>query len=211
MDEPSPALPAPDPTLLRAAFARIDADNAEDPNMDQLGAEVVPKEVLYGRRMSEWLKRLAPGSSAALRIAVRAQHIGRWKIARSAYPEGRTGYKRWRSDLSRMHAERAAEIVREVGYDDGMAQRVADLISKKKMRSDAEAQTLEDVACLVFLEHYFAPFAAKHHDDRVIDIVKKTLPKMSPHAREVALGLELPPRARGLVMKAVEMFLAARP
>ncbi len=48
------------------------------------------------------------------------------------------------------------------GYSDAEIARAGALIRKENLRGDAEAQTLEDVACLVFLEHYAADFAAKH-------------------------------------------------
>ena len=51
---------------------------------------------------------------------------------------------------------------------------------KERLRADAEAQTLEDVACLVFLRHYAASFAAKHPEEKVLDILVKTQRKMSP-------------------------------
>ena len=81
--------------------------------------------------------------------------------------------------------------------------RVQSLIKKERIKHDAEAQMLEDVTCLVFLEHEFAPFAAKHPEDKVIDILRKTWPKMSPQGQAAALALELPARLRALVEKAL--------
>ncbi len=87
------------------AIASIDAANREDPRRerDDHGIDQ-PKELLYARRMSGWLERLAPEASEALRLAARAQHLCRWRIERSSYPEGRAGYLRWRKAAKDAHA-----------------------------------------------------------------------------------------------------------
>ena len=46
------------------------------------------------------------------------------------------------------------------GYDEWSIARASTLVRKEQLRSDAEAQTLENVACLVFLRYYAANFAA---------------------------------------------------
>ncbi len=179
---------------LRRALERIDATNAEDPRGEEL---------VYGRRMSERLGRLEPAASDALRIAVRAQHIGRWKIPRSDYPAGRVGYLRWRSDLGELHADLAGAIVREVGYGDETVARVRKMLRKRGRTDDPEVQTLEDVACLVFLEHHLDAFAQKHGDDEVAAILRKTWNKMSDRGRDAALALEPSDRASALVERAL--------
>jgi hypothetical protein len=179
---------------FRAAVERIDAANAEDPH---------GKELVYSRRMSQWLERLEPGASEALRLAARAQHIRRWVIPRSQYPMDRVGYLTWRTTLYKFHAAEVSKILGEVGYDDATVARVASLVRKDKIKSDPDAQTLEDVICLVFLENYFAEFAAGHEDEKVVGILRKTWKKMSERGREEALELEIPPEARRLVEKAL--------
>ncbi len=188
---------------LARALAAIDAANAEDPSTIVLDDRPVARELVYGQRMSAWLDRLAPDASEALRIAVRAQHIRRWQVPRASYPEGRTGYKRWRSDLARKHADLAAGIAVDAGYDDATGARIGDLIQKRGLRTDPETQTLEDVACLVFLEHYLGELAAKHDRAKVIDILRKTWPKMSAHGHAAALGLALDDAQRALVHDAL--------
>lgn len=175
------------------AVAAIDAANAEDPN---------GKELIYGQRMTARLERFDPDASEELALAVRAQHICRWKIARADYPEGRTGYKRWRSDLAKLHAEITGAIVLDAGYDDAFAARVGDLLQKKRLAHDPEVQTLEDVACLVFLEHYFDDFAGKHDDDKVVDIVRKTWRKMSDRGHAAAAEIALPEHLATIVARA---------
>jgi hypothetical protein len=188
---------------FQAAVARIDAVNAGDPNRETANGATHPKELLYSRRMTAWLDRMAPEASEALRLAARAQHIGRWRIPRGDYPMDRAGYFRWRTTLYKFHAETAGAILADVGYDPPTVARVQALIRKEKLKSDAEMQMLEDVICLVFLESYFADFSEKHDAAKVIDIVRKTWRKMSPQGHEVALSLPLEPAARRLVERAL--------
>lgn len=184
---------------LDDAIARFDAVNAEDPRRE--GGE--PSELVYARRMSAWLERLAPDASEELRLAVRAQHIARWRLPRDRFPEGRAGYKRWRSGCARMHADIAGGILEEVGYDEAAVARVRALITKQRLAQDPEVQTLEDVACLVFLEHSFAGFAQKHEREKLVEIVRKTWGKMSERGRAAAAGLGLSPELAAVVAEAL--------
>ena len=174
------------------ALVRIDAANAER-----------PEEVEYGRRMSAWLDRLVPEASEPLRIAVRAQHVRRWEIPRDSYPRTRAGYLAWRTSLHKFHAETAGRILGEAGFDEPTVARVGALLRKERLRTDAEAQALEDCACLVFLEHHLADFAPSHDAEKVVGIIRKTWKKMSDPARAAALALDLPPPARALVERAL--------
>ena len=184
------------------SMARIDAVHAEDPEKDAAGQ---PKELAYARRMSAWLEKLAPGASEPLRLAVRCQHLRRWAISRSEYPEGKVGYLRWRKEESLAHASLAGEILQQAGYDADTVKRVQSLVQKERIKHDPEAQTLEDVTCLVFLEHEFAAFALKHDEAKLIDILRKSWAKMSPkgHEAALALALRLPAPLRALVEKAL--------
>ncbi|HSR54611.1 MAG TPA: DUF4202 domain-containing protein [Alphaproteobacteria bacterium] len=195
----------PGTSRFRAAIAAIDALNAEDPNRERGGEGEAPAALLYGRRMSAWLLRLAPGAPEPLRLAARAQHIARWKIPRNTYPQGRAGYLKWRRDLGRFHADTAAAILEDAGYGPDDIARVRDLLQKKALKRDADAQTLEDAACLVFLEHHFIDFSRKHEDEKVIDILRKTLIKMSDQGRAeaVTLAARLPADRRTLVDRAM--------
>ena len=77
------------------------------------------------------------------------------------------------------------------------------LLLKKQLKKDSETQALEDVICLVFLEFYFEPFAAKHTEEKVIDILRKTWRKMSEDGQAAALKLPLSADAIALVGKAL--------
>lgn len=191
------------PDRFQLAIERFDALNAQDPNIEIVAGVPHPKELLYARRMSERLDRFAPDAPEALRLAARCQHILRWHSPRSSYPMDRAGYHRWRSDLAKFHAETAGRVLREVGYDDATIARVQSLVRKERLKADPDAQTLEDVICLVFLQYYFADFSELHDEAKLVGILKRTWAKMSPKGRDAALALELPPEKRSLVEKAL--------
>ena len=189
---------------LEQAMARIDDANSQDPNLVESAGGPIAKELLYSQRMSRWLARLAPAASENLQIACRASHIRRWESARSDFPAGRAGYKKWRSQLLVHHAQVTVAIMAELGYPPEQQERVAAIIKKQGRTTDDEVQTLEDVACLVFLEHEFDGFVAKHEDEsKLVNIVAKTWSKMSSRAHEHALALSLAPRASQIVQAAL--------
>ena len=189
---------------LADALSRIDAAHAEDPRrLPARDGQDVPYELRYARRMTSWLDRLEPQSSEALRLAVRCQHLRRWSIPRSQYPMTRSGYHQWRTTLARFHADEAAAILRGVGYDEATVARVQSLVRKEGLKADVETQTLEDVACLVFLEDEFGEFARKHDEEKVLAILRRTWGKMSERGRAAALGLDLGPAERVLIEKAL--------
>ncbi len=194
------------PERFKIAIAAIDGFNADDPNAETFEGKAHPKEVLYAERMTAWLEKLSPDASEELRLAARAQHIGRWTIPRADYPTGLAGYSKWRGTLARFHADTAARILGEAGYDAGAQARVVKLIRKRGLGTDPETQMLEDVICLVFLEHYFTDFSAKHEDAKIVDILRKTWAKMSPRGHELALELAagLAPDRRALIERAVK-------
>ena len=179
----------------------IDAANARDPNRIAVEGGSEPAELVYGRRMNAALDRIAPEASWHLRIAVRGQHIERWTSPRKSYPEGRVGYLKWRKDLMEFHARRVGEIMAAEGFGADDIARVGSLVRKERLKSDAEAQTLEDVACIVFLEHYLDDFMRKTDDDKLAGILAKTWNKMSPRGHEHALKLALPARVPDLLQR----------
>jgi Domain of unknown function (DUF4202) len=164
---------------LQAVLDAIDAANAADPTLE----DGRPAALLYGERMSAELARLFPEASEVLQIAARGQHVERWKVPRSDYPEGREGYLIWRRDHGRRHGERLAGMMADAGYPVEDQARVGVLLRKEGIKRDPEVQALEDVICFVFLKWYFAPFAAKHAAEDVQRIVDKTARKMSVEGR----------------------------
>lgn len=153
--------------------------------------------------MTAWLTKLYPDASEALHLAARAQHIRRWERPRSEYPMDRAGYHRWRTALYRFHADLAGKILAEVGYDQETIQQVQSMLKKQRLKADAQTQALEDVICVVFLENYFADFAAKHDEEKLITILRRTWAKMSEVGRAAALRLAMPADAAALIGKAL--------
>lgn len=174
---------------LAEALAAVDAYNAGDPRRE----DGRPLELAHAERVSAWVERLMPGASPALRLAARGQHVGRWTVPRDRYPAGRGGYLRWREDLKRFHADTTAGIAEAAGFDDAFVSRLRDLILKRAIKTDPEAQALEDALCLVFLETQLAGLLAKTPPDKMRDIVRKTWAKMGEAGRAAALALPLPP------------------
>lgn len=194
---------------FHAAIAAFDQSNSEDPNSETSDGVELPKELLYAQRMSEMQQRYAPDAPEAVRLAVRAQHIQRWKIPRGNYPMDRTGYLQWRTGLYKFHADTAGRIMQQAGYGEEMINRVKAILSKKGLKVNPETQLMEDVADLIFLEHYLAWFAAQHpeyDEEKWIKIIHKTWQKMSPRAHEFVLAgkIKLPETLVPLILKAVK-------
>ena len=186
------------------AIACFDAANADDPNRESAAGHERAKELLYAERLTAMLGRFAPDASETLRLAARCQHLQRWKIPRSDYPMTRAGYHQWRTRLRDFHADLAATILRDAGYDDAVIGRVRSLIRKEALKADAEAQALEDVVALVFLESYLGAFVGKHGDydeAKFTDILTKTAKKMSARGREAALTMIALPSALAPVVR----------
>ena len=195
-------------SIYQTALALIDAANSEDPNQVTADGKEWPKELLYSKRMSDMLQRYAPDADDAMKLAIRAQHIERWKSPRNAYPMDRIGYLKWRKDLYKIQANTAAELLRQAGYDDDVIDRVRNSVAKKNIKGNPDTQLLEDVTDLVFMEYYMLEFVDKHPDyseEKWIDIIRKTWNKMSSNAHEFALSgkVELPESLLPVINKAV--------
>jgi hypothetical protein len=186
----------------------IDAANNADPNRVTADGKDWPKELLYSERMSDMLERYKPQADDVMKLAIRAQHIERWKSSRQDYPQGRIGYLQWRKDLYKIQASRAAELMAEAGYDQAERDRAWQAVAKKNIKGNPDTQMLEDVTDLVFMEHYMLEFVAKHPDyDELkwLEIIRKTWLKMSLDAQQFALSgaIQLPESLAPLVHKAV--------
>jgi hypothetical protein len=188
------------PGDLNEAFALIDAANADDP---------VGKELPHSEMAVAWVRRLCGDAtpSEGLLLAARAHHVRRWEIPRTTYPEGRAGYLKWKRDLQEHHAAVVAPLLRSAGYDDGTVERVQAVVRKRGLsQGDPDVQMLEDALCLVFLETQFAELAARLDDDKMVDILRKSLRKMSPAGQAAALEFEpgLSDHERALLAAALE-------
>ena len=193
---------------LDKAIELIDAANSEDPNMEISDGKEVPKELLYSQRMTDMQQRYAPDADEVMVLALRAQHIQRWKSPRSDYPMDKKGYHQWRTGLYKFHAETAAALLEQAGYEEADIERLKLAVGKKSLKTNEDTQLLEDVTALVFIEHYMLEFAEKHpeySEEKWIDIIKKTWRKMTENAHEFALSgkIALPEPLVPLIQKAL--------
>ncbi len=192
---------------FNAVIAAIDAVNAEDPRTIEVDGQSHPYESTYAERMTETLDRLYPDASELLRIAARAQHIRRWEIPRNKFPKNREGYHKWRLGMRKLHAEIVGGIMAENGYSDGDVELVGKFLRKEQLKKNSDSQALENVVDVVFLNYYWDEFVGKYpdyDDGKLIDIVGKTLRKMSSQGHQAALALDLPEATRRIVLAAVE-------
>lgn len=187
---------------LNTVFEEIDRLNQQDPNKVEWQGQSVAKEWLYGLRMSEALHAYQPEANEALQIAARAQHIGRWKIPRSEYPMDRMGYLQWREKLKQLHSSIISDLLLEHHYSKDMIDEVIRLITKYKFKTNPDAQLLEDVVCIVFLQHYLDEFSQKHPEEKVIEILQKTWKKISPQGQSYILELPLSSTTKSFLDKA---------
>ena len=191
------------PNSLQNVLTRLDEANAEDPRQELHDGVMTTRELRFARRVEEWVARLIPAPSDELRIAARGHTLRRWMIPREAYPKTKVGYRAWRTALNTFHAEQTDAILAELGIAEPVRAGVRDLILKKDWRNDPEGRALEDGDCLAFLELKLAAYLDDWGDEKTIDILKKTLRKMTPQAIALASGLTLDPRVRALLHQAV--------
>ncbi|MGY4538985.1 hypothetical protein ACVW0P_003411 [Mucilaginibacter sp. UYNi724] len=191
---------------IAAAFEQFDNHNKTDPNTFDWGGISYPREYFFALKLYEWVIKLEPGADEELLLASRSQHIGRWEIPRESYPEGREAYLKWRSGLAKHHAQIATNILQQLGYNQPEMDRVEQIILKKRIKADADVQTMENALCLVFLEFQYEDFYPKHDDDKVVNILKKTLLKMDAHGHRFALALPYSPHGLSLVKKALVLL-----
>jgi len=190
-------------TQLQNVLHAIDTINKADINSTVVDGVSHPKELLYGQYMSACLEKYWPNASEHLQIAARAQHVKRWQLKRTDFPLGKQGYLTWRKALGIYHAATAKAVMLEYGYSVEDAEATALIIRKQNLKSNSDSQTLEDVACLVFLQYYFEEFASKHKEEKIIRILQLTWRKMSNRGQEIALSLSLPPQVGKLIAQAL--------
>lgn len=196
------ATPAADE--LDRALAAIDAANADDPATLVVAGERRPKELAHAEMAMAWVRRLRPDAPPALLLAARAHHVRRWEIPRSTEPTGRAGYLRWKRRLQQHHADVVGRVLTDVGLAPATIARVQALVRKEHLRTDPDVRTLEDALALVFLETQLADLADQlADDDHVVDVLARTLRKMTPDGRAAGAALPLDDRERALLLRAV--------
>lgn len=191
-------------TRYDLAIAAIDSANNDDPQSITVRGQVMPLAFAHGRLAAEWVKRLVPTASDELLLAARAHHLRRWELPRSSYPEGRAGYLRWRRVQKTRHATDVEALLTECGYDDDAIERIQALIRRDTLgAADPGAQTVEDAACLVFIETQLAGLEARIEHDHLINVIRKTARKMSPKGLAAVDTIELGTRERELLAEAL--------
>ncbi|KAJ6126894.1 hypothetical protein N7523_002506 [Penicillium sp. IBT 18751x] len=187
------------------ALERIDSAHREDPNQIEVNNATMPYELHYAQKMTFFLDRINPNASELLRLAIRAQHLRRWEVPRSSYPATKIGYHSWRSGLQKRQAGLVEKICLESGYSAEEAAQVGAMVRKADLKKgDPDTQTLEDVACLVFLDDQFDKFEKELGDEeKMVDILRKTWGKMSEAGHAEALKLDMSDRATALVTRAL--------
>jgi len=190
---------------FQTVIAEIDAANANDPRRDMVGGTSRPREVVYSERMSDCLSRIYPNASEELQIAARAQHICRWQFPRDKFPLGREGYNAWRAGCREHHAALTSKIMHRHDYTDKEVAQVVKIIKKEELKQDPESQALENVVGVIFVQHYLDGFIATHKgydEEKLVNILKKTLRKMNVDGHAAVLKLHLPPQIRQIVKMA---------
>lgn len=187
-----------------AAVAAIDAANALDPTTVVVGGVARPKELVHAEVVERWVRALDPDATELQMLAARAHHLRRWVVPRSDYPEGRAGYLRWRTDHKKRQAAEVAELLATHGYDEGEVATVAAIVSKRGLGTDPAAQTHEDALCLAFLELQLDPVAEQLGDDKAVEVLRKTVRKMSPQAVAAAAAMPLSTEGAELVRRATD-------
>jgi hypothetical protein len=185
------------------AITTFDAYNLNDPHEELSDGQMVSKELLYAQRMSQCLNDYYPAAPEYLKLAAHCQHIGRWEIPRESYPMDKKGYMQWRNVLKSHHAKLAEQILISCRYDQETIDKVKSLLVKKELFNNPDTQVLEDVICFVFIEYYLEDFAEKHEPEKVVDILKKTLKKMSPRAKEEAGKISVSEKIKILIHQAL--------
>jgi hypothetical protein len=192
--------------MKASAIIKINKIHSLDPNQADYEGAKIPAELLYANQCTEWLFKLKPDASELEELAAKCQHFKRWEIPRSSYPTGKKGYYQWRIFLYDYQANEAAQVLLEAGYSNEAIETVKQMVAKKEVKKNKQSQLIEDVACLVFLEHYMQPFAAtkkEYSEEKWLKIIRMTWEKMTPKAHKFALNIKFSPEIFQLINKAL--------
>lgn len=205
--------PPRDPARFQAAIAAIDDANAQDPTTLTVDGTSGPKELVHARMMTAWLDELDPDADELQHLAARGHHLRRWTSPRDEYPDGRAGYLKWRAAAKQRHAAELGAILAEHGYDEDEVARVAAIVRKDGLRpgtadgggeaADPAVQVHEDALCMVFLQTQLLGVADQLGVPATVEVLVRTMRKMSPHGLEAATRLDLDERGRELLSAAI--------
>jgi hypothetical protein len=187
---------------FQQAVDAIDNANAGDPTSVTVRGERRPLALAHGVLATEWVSKLAPDADETWLLAARAHHLRRWELPRNTYPAGRAGYLRWKRDQRQRHAEDIAALLGPIGYERATIDRVQSLVRRDDLATDPGSQAVEDGACLAFVETQLSDVATRLPRDRLVEIIRKTLRKMSPAAQAALAGVDLGTNERAVLDEA---------
>lgn len=174
----------------------------EDPKKIDNQAE----ESLYAIRMLDQLRKYYPQANQLLEISALAHHLKRWEIARSLYPMDKQGYFQWRRHVAKHQLAQLTEVLEKESIAKDEQEAILSYLKKENIKKFEEAQIIEDVACMVFVHFYLESFAAPHDEQKVVDIVRKTMLKMSQRAIGETAQLPLSENVKRYVGQAVQLL-----
>lgn len=199
------------PGYAQQAIERFLAIGAGDPRRRDEAGVSEPHQIVEGRLFGHYVRRLVSEPSLALHLACYCQHLGRWLMPRTDFPEGREGYLRWRKAASKRSAEQVREILESTGCPNALVAAVVAIVAKEGRTLGSDTQHMEDALCLTFLRLDAPDFAAAHPLDEVMRVLQRTWRKMSPAARRLALAEPFLPDVQALLRKLPESDDAAIP
>lgn len=177
--------------LYRKTTREIDKVHVLDKSESEENGILYPAEWLYSKRMLMILDMINERSSFRLKLAVQCQHLERWGVPRSNYTYDRRGYHEWRRAVMDYQLKRTIETLSITGMQEDDIKWITNVLREQGNKSNPDAQIIMDVACLVFLKWYMEPFSAKHESEKVTDILKKTMRKMSDNGIDLIPKLSL--------------------
>lgn len=193
---------------IETAFHLFDEYNKQDQSVFVYEGQAYPQEYFFALKLHEWVLKLDQQANEELLLASRCQHIGRWESPRESYPPGRDAYLSWRKNLALHHADVASNLLREAGYNEPQIERVREILLKKRIKLDADVQTIENALCLVFLQYQYEDFRKRYEDDpeKMVNILHRSLLKMDAHGHAFALQLDYSEGGLKLVSEAVALI-----
>ncbi len=184
---------------IEKIISRFREENSKDPNKILYMGKNQPFELVYSEWLSLWIQKIVDTPSLELQLAGYCQHIKRWEIPRSNYPMDKNGYHKWRTELYKYHAQEAEKILREENCEEELIQKVMKIVLKKDRQNDLDVQHMEDALCLVTMEYQMEDFAKKYSDEKLADILKKVIKKMSANGIKHALTIPHSERIKNLL------------
>jgi len=191
-----------DITPFDRAVELIDEANGKDPRSQSVNGNSVPKELFFAQQVASWIPKLIDHPSEALLLAARSHTIRRWMIPRDKYSKDNIGYHQWRNALAKFHAQETTAILEKAGLNQETIARVQSLITRRNFPGDPEAHALEDADCLVFLQTKLGNYLDDWGEDKTINILRKTLKKMTPKGVSFVAQLGLDKRCAAIVARA---------